>query len=71
MLAPWLIICERARPCSSSMREPQPDKTGPSFSIVKSRSGSAGKFCAIGNAVTDLVDRLAEIVNGSECAADM
>jgi hypothetical protein len=44
---------------------------GPTFFDRKSQSGSAGKLCAIGNAVADLVDGLAEIVKRSECAADM
>src|SRR5215471_774357 len=34
-------------------------------------SGSAGKLCTVRDAVANLVDRLAEIVNGCECTADM
>jgi hypothetical protein len=39
--------------------------------FVSRRSGSLGKICLIGNTVAGPVDRRAEIVKGSECAADM
>ena len=47
------------------------DRTRGRRIFVKSQSGSAGKLCEIGNAVADLVDRLAEIANRCECTADM